>query len=125
MRWIIIPGLRGVGKTTIMHQLLSNHRPWLAKKGLDVQLLFISLDEVVYDLRTDLRTTLRAYEQILGHYFELTKQPIFLFVDEVQRNTQWSQTLKVIYDRCQGSFFVEGYWFKGIESDLVCVSADF
>ena len=48
MHWIIIPGLRGVGKTTIMHQLLSNHRSWLAQKGLGAQLLFISLDEVVY-----------------------------------------------------------------------------
>ena len=57
-------------------------------------------------MRTDLRTTLQAYEQILGHYFELTKQPIFLFVDEVQRDPQWSQALKVIHDRCPNLFII-------------------
>ena len=42
-RWIIIPGLRGVGKTTILAQLFLNHYQEVEPQ----RMLYISLDEVV------------------------------------------------------------------------------
>ncbi|OGY81475.1 MAG: hypothetical protein A3F54_02490 [Candidatus Kerfeldbacteria bacterium RIFCSPHIGHO2_12_FULL_48_17] len=71
-RWIIIPGLRGVGKTTIFAQLFLNHRQEVG----DRRMLYISLDEVVNVLGSSLKDVLVGYEDfniilttVRGKYF--------------------------------------------------------
>ena len=53
-RWIIIPGLRGVGKTTILAQLFLNHYQEVDQQ----RMLYISLDEVVNVLGSSLKDVL-------------------------------------------------------------------
>ena len=55
-RWIIIPGLRGVGKTTILAQLFLNHQ----QEVDDRRMLYVSLDEVVNVLGSSLKDVLSA-----------------------------------------------------------------
>lgn len=101
-RWIIIPGLRGVGKTTILAQLFLNHHPEVA----DRRMLYVSLDEVVNVLGSSLRDVLSTYEQIIGESFEKLTRPVFIFIDEAQYDPKWGSVLKSLYDRSNKIFIV-------------------
>ena len=99
-RWIIIPGLRGVGKTTILAQLFLNHQQEVG----DRRMLYVSLDEVVNVLGSSLKDVLTAYEKIIGESFEKLTQPIFIFIDEAQYDPKWASVLKSVYDRSNKVF---------------------
>ena len=99
-RWIIIPGLRGVGKTTILAQLFLNHHQEVG----DRRMLYVSLDEVVNVLGSSLKDVLSAYEKIIGESFEKLTQPIFNFIDEAQYDPKWAAVLKSVYDRSNKVF---------------------
>jgi hypothetical protein len=101
-RWIIIPGLRGVGKTTILAQLFLNHYQEVG----DRRILYISLDDVVNVLGSSLRDVLSAYEKIIGESFEKLTRPIFIFIDEAQYDPRWASVLKSVYDRSNKVFVV-------------------
>ncbi|MBI4117602.1 MAG: ATP-binding protein [Parcubacteria group bacterium] len=99
-RWIIIPGLRGVGKTTILAQLFFNHRQDVD----DRRMLYVSLDEVVNVLGSSLKDVLSAYEKVIGESFEKLTKPIFIFIDEAQYDPWWASVLKSVYDRSNRVF---------------------
>lgn len=101
-RWIIIPGLRGVGKTTILAQLFINHYQEVG----DRRMLYVSLDEVVNVLGSSLKDVLTAYEKIIGESFEKLTKPIFIFIDEAQYDPKWASVLKSVYDRSTKVFVV-------------------
>ncbi|MFA6486220.1 MAG: ATP-binding protein [Candidatus Magasanikbacteria bacterium] len=101
-RWIIIPGLRGVGKTTILAQLFLNHYQEVDQQ----RMLYISLDEVVNVLGSSLKDVLTAYERILGESFEKLTKPLFIFIDEAQYDPKWASVLKSVYDRSNKVFVV-------------------
>ena len=101
-RWIIIPGLRGVGKTTIMAQLFLNYYQEVDQQ----RMLYISLDEVVNVLGSSLKDVLTAYERILGESFEKLTKPLFIFIDEAQYDPKWASVLKSVYDRSNKVFVV-------------------
>ena len=99
-RWIIIPGLRGVGKTTILAQLYLKYYPEVG----DRRMLYISLDEVVNVLGSSLKDVLAAYERIIGESFEKLTKPVFIFIDEAQYDPKWASVLKTVYDRSNKVF---------------------
>ncbi|MCG2690300.1 ATP-binding protein [Candidatus Parcubacteria bacterium] len=99
-RWVIIPGLRGVGKTTILAQLFLNWHQEIGKN----RMLYISLDEVVNVLGSSLREVLAEYEKILGESFEKLTKPVFIFIDEAQYDPKWASVLKSVYDRSNKVF---------------------
>jgi len=101
-RWIIIPGLRGVGKTTILAQLFLNHYQEVEPQ----RMLYISLDEAVNVLGSSLKDVLMAYERILGESFEKLTKPLFIFIDEAQYDPKWASVLKSVYDRSNKVFVV-------------------
>lgn len=104
-RWIIMPGLRGVGKTTIMAQTYFEVASELQKRGLQKnRLLFVSLDDATENLGINLSEILEAYEFILGTAFEKQKEPLFIFIDEAQYEPKWGTVLKALYDRCSNVF---------------------
>ena len=77
-RWIAVPGLRGVGKTTILAQIYTE---LLCTPGCK---LYISLDEAKKILGVGLTDILNVYEELLGKVYEELDQPIYLFIDEIQ-----------------------------------------
>lgn len=101
-RWIIIPGLRGVGKTTILAQLFLNHHQEIG----DRLMLYVSLDEVVNVLGSSLKDVLIAYERIIGESFEKLTEPVFIFIDEAQYDPKWASVLKSVYDRSNKVFVI-------------------
>lgn len=99
-RWVIIPGLRGVGKTTILAQVFLNHHQEVGER----RMLYVSLDEVVNVLGSSLKDVLTAYEKIIGESFEKLTSPIFIFIDEAQYDPKWASVLKSVYDRSNKVF---------------------
>jgi uncharacterized protein len=100
LRWLIIPGFRGVGKTTLLAQL------YYATSNPEVNKLFLSIDEIVQILGFSLADVLSVYEEILGTSFERLQKPVLLFLDEVHYDPQWGITLKTIFDRTKMVFVV-------------------
>ena len=92
-RILIMPGLRGTGKTTLLAQLFLNQLTSGAEK------IYISADEVVKRFDTGLWELLEHYEKIVGCRLEELKQPLILFFDEIHYDRKWASFLKSIYDR--------------------------
>ena len=100
-RWLVVSGLRGTGKTTLLGQLYLEAADLTTRQKTPK--LFVSLDEV-NQLQGDLAQTLEAYQALLGVDFGLHRDPILLFIDEVQADPNWAAVLKIIYDRCPNIF---------------------
>jgi len=101
IRLIAIPGLRGVGKTTLLAQLYMK-----LLKNDAANLFFISVDQIVNILDSNLSAVLEEYEKFLGTSFEgLTKKTI-IFIDEIHFDKKWPSVLKSLYDRAKNIFVV-------------------
>ncbi len=103
-RWVVLPGLRGVGKTTILAQLYL----WIIRQvGSKVNIIYVSMDEVVEKIGSNLSELIDEYERLLaGGSFESEQKPTFLFIDEVQVDPKWARTLKFLYDRVPNLFII-------------------
>jgi uncharacterized protein len=99
IRIAAIPGLRGVGKTTVLAQLFME----LYKERPD-RILYISADQIVNTLGSDLHSALEAFQKLQGASFESLESPLFLFIDEVHFDPKWPSVLKNIYDRSKQVF---------------------
>lgn len=99
-RLLIIPGLRGVGKTTLLAQLYFE----LIAEKKDV--LYLSVDEIVNLLGSDLYTTLKEYEEMLGIRFEGLDKDVFLLIDEVHFDKKWQAVLKSVFDKSRRVFVI-------------------
>ena len=107
-RWVIMPGLRGVGKTTLVAQVYSwAYRQWVHDRADSQQLnmLYISLD-VVRNLGGNLMGALSVYESLLANHLENAPRPVLLFIDEIQVDSEWAKILKTVYDRTSNVFIV-------------------
>lgn len=100
-RWIVMPGLRGVGKTTLMAQLFSD-----VLTGKDVLKLYISIDEVVRRFNATIWDIIDGYETLIGKRLEELNKKLFLFFDEVQYDEKWDAAIKTIYDRSKNIFIL-------------------
>ncbi len=100
-RWIMVPGLRGVGKTTILAQLFFAYQD--AFKG---RVLYIALDEVVNKIGGNLFDILDAYEDLLGESFSSLSDNVLLLIDEVHFDSKWKDALKGVYDKSRKVFVV-------------------
>jgi predicted AAA+ superfamily ATPase len=88
---IIFTGLRRVGKTTLMYQVIDK----LLDKGVSpYNILYFSFDEMRYDL-----------EDIIGQYEtdvlreDISNKKVFIFLDEIQKLDNWDSKVKLLYDR--------------------------
>jgi len=104
-RFIILPGLRGVGKTTILFQIydyLLN-----TKKISRKNLLYLSMDQVTSYFQTDL---LNVVDNFLEEVHNVDKinlnKKIFIFVDESHFDKKWAISGKIIYDTTKNIFLI-------------------
>ncbi|MDR2063674.1 MAG: AAA family ATPase [Candidatus Nomurabacteria bacterium] len=102
-RWVIIPGLRGTGKTTILAQTYYNLQD---RYGEDINLLYFSLNEAVDTIGADLKTLLSEYERIIGESYEVVNKPVILLIDEVQSDPNWASVLKALNERSSKVFIM-------------------
>lgn len=98
-RWLIVSGLRGVGKTTLLTQLYGDSRI----KELGGQRFYLSLDDLKFsrDSIYELVETIRDWRR-----HRHPDAPFFLFLDEVHFEQQWSLACKLMFDQVRQLFLV-------------------
>lgn len=104
-RFIVLPGLRGVGKTTIIYQLYDyllktknikqNMILYISGDILNSYLEFNILEAVEHYLKTIHNTTLMELDEKL-----------FIFIDESQYDDRWSLAGKIIFDKTNNIFMI-------------------
>ncbi|MGC8817734.1 MAG: ATP-binding protein [Candidatus Hadarchaeum sp.] len=86
---LILTGLRRVGKSTLMYQLMEE----LMKGGVDPKkILYFSFDEAVKEPIS----VLREYQKLTQVRWK--EENVFVFFDEVHKLRNWSSKLKLLYD---------------------------
>jgi len=86
---LVLVGLRRVGKTTIIYQLIEE----ILKKRIDPKkILYFTFDEMI-----------KEPMEIFEEYSKITKvdwrkEKIFVFFDEIHKLKNWSSKIKILYD---------------------------
>lgn len=98
---IEITGLRRVGKTTILYQLIDH----LLKTVPKEKIFYFSFDEK----SASIRELIKVYEtEILTKKIEDSGR-IYIFLDEIQKCKNWDSELKIFYDLYPNlKFFISG-----------------
>ena len=104
-RWLIMPGLRGIGKTTLMAQLYLDLLQEQYQNS-ELNLYFVSLDELSSLYGSNLVELLAALEYLEGEHFERMTKHIILFLDEVQYDEKWALAVKTLYDKTKNIFIL-------------------
>jgi len=86
---IALTGLRRIGKTTIMYQLIQK---LIEEKTKKTNILFFSFDEISV-----------KFSEVLEAYMEIQKknlreERVYIFLDEVQKCLGWENEIKKYYD---------------------------
>ena len=88
---IVLYGLRRMGKTTIMYQIISE----LLEVHKSRYVLYFSFDDYTYSLKD----VLNSYqEMVLNNTFDNIEENIYIFFDEIQKVQDWENQIKIYYD---------------------------
>ncbi|WP_407381591.1 ATP-binding protein [Methanobrevibacter sp.] len=103
-RFMIMQGLRGTGKSTLIFQAYE----YLIEKGIDKnRILYLSLDQLKSFKKSDLSNLVDIFVEDIHHrYLATLDEEIFLLVDEAQEDENWSKTGKAIYDQSKKVFMI-------------------
>lgn len=104
-RFIVMPGLRGVGKTTLLFQIydyLTN------EKGIEQdRILYISTDQLSEYLGGRI---IDAVNVFIGEVHQKTPvtldEELFIIIDESQHDKEWSMAGKILYDQSKKIFMI-------------------
>jgi len=105
-RLIIMRGLRGIGKTTILFQLYDF---LIQKKEVDINsVLYVSVDRMQqFSTARRLVNYIEKYIEIIHNSSLATlNKKIFLLLDEVHFEKEWGQAIKTLYDISPQLFIV-------------------
>ena len=94
-RIIVMPGLRGTGKTTLLAQL------FLSLPNENITKLYLSVEESIKRFDVNLWDIMENYEVLIGKYIEEIDEPLILFLDEIHYDEKWALFLKSMYDKSQ------------------------
>ncbi len=87
---LLITGLRRVGKTTLMYQLIQG----LLEKGVKAEkIIYFSFDEEIVDFDGLIKT---YEEKVLLK--KIQDEKIYIFLDEIQKCDNWQNKIKIVYD---------------------------
>ena len=102
---IVLPGLRGVGKTTVMLQLYQYlTRGW---KIPQQRVLYFSADELTEYLGARISDVITVFvEDVLQTSLVKLDEPIFILIDEAHYDDHWSAAAKIVYDKTKKVFMV-------------------
>ena len=104
-RLIILPGLRGVGKTTIVFQIYNYLKN--EKKIEQDRLLYFSTDELKSYLGKKILDVADTFVQEVHKTSPVyLDKEVFIFVDESHFDKDWSETAKVLFDKSKKIFMI-------------------
>jgi len=118
-RVIVMPGIRGVGKTTILLQLYDY---LLNDEKIDNEnILYISMDQIVGYFDTNLLKFIDTYLETVHNTTQVNlNKKLFIFVDECHFDKQWGLSGKIIYDNTKNIFLI----FTGSSAIEMEINAD-
>lgn len=99
-RWVIIPGLRGTGKTTALAQSYF----FIKKSYPNANVIYFSIDDAMVN-GFSLVEVIDMYMEEIGQKPEIAKD-VFIMLDEVQNNYDWAKILKAYHDKSPGVFLL-------------------
>lgn len=99
-RWIIIPGLRGTGKTTVLAQSYF----FIKNNYKNANAIYFSVDDAIVN-GFDIMDIIDTYMEEIGQRIESAKD-VFIMLDEVQSNYDWAKILKTYHDKSPGVFLI-------------------
>mgnify|MGYP001095361836 CR=1 FL=1 len=101
-RVVLLPGLRGVGKTTTLLQLYN----YLREKNVDPdRILYFSADESTEYLGLGVYDVIEAFlEGIHRTSFVNLDKELFIFIDEAHFDEKWATAVKIVYDKTDKIF---------------------
>jgi len=101
----IMPGLRGVGKTTLLRQAFTYINSSL-KIPID-KILLIDTRRLTEEYNSNLFELFNAYEkEVLEKSFESLKEPLFILIDEAHYDPKWDEAITVLTERSKKIFFI-------------------
>jgi len=104
---LIMPGLRGVGKTTLLFQVIE-HFYYRNEKFDEGHVLYLSCNDLSAQ-GYDLATALRVYEaNLLGKSVEKLRneEKVLLLIDEAHYEEKWGEIIKSYSDRSDNIFII-------------------
>lgn len=104
-RFVIMPGLRGIGKTTILFQIYQYLRK--EKSIEEDRILYISVDELNAYLGSSLWELIDVFVKEI-HETSLVnlEKELFILIDEAHYDKGWSKVGKIVYDQSQKIFLI-------------------
>ncbi|WP_407381388.1 ATP-binding protein [Methanobrevibacter sp.] len=104
-RYIVLPGIRGVGKTTILFQVYDY---LMNQKNINPeQILYFSCEELNKIEDCDIYDTIKYYLKTFHNSSLLTlDEKIFLLIDESHFDKDWSISGKIITDKSKNIFAI-------------------
>lgn len=118
-RYIILPGIRDTGKTTLLFQIYDY---LLKEKDIKPKnILYISGDRLKKIGNYNIYEAITAYiNNYHNSILETIKEPIFILIDEAQYDSEWSLTGKIIFDATKNIFMI----FSGSSALQLSYNAD-
>jgi len=104
-RLLMIPGLRGVGKSTLLYQVYYYLKE---EKGIDQDdILYINVDDLKSSVDADIKTVFELFVENVHETIPLTlDKKIFLLVDEAQFDEKWANYAKLLFDKNSKIFMI-------------------
>lgn len=104
-RFVIMSGLRGIGKTTILFQIYEYLRK---EKGIEEdRILYISVDELSAFLGVRLFEAIDVFlEEVHETSLVNLEKELFILLDEAHYDKKWSQTGKIVFDKSKKIFLI-------------------
>lgn len=104
-RFLVLPGLRDVGKTTILFQV---YEYLLKEKNINQQnILYFACDRLRRTGEADIFDVVNYYcETFHNSIIETLPQPVFILIDEAQYDKQWALNGKIIFDASKNIFMI-------------------
>lgn len=103
-RFFAMPGLRGVGKTTLLFQLFDY---LVNERGIDKsRVLYLDLDRLKDHNDLNLREFFDIFISDINEEAYFNNEPLFIFVDESQYTDNWALVGKIFYDELKNCFMI-------------------
>lgn len=104
-RFLVLPGLRDVGKTTILYQVYEYLQ---IEKNISPQnILYFSCDRLKRTGNADIFDVVSYYcESFQNSLIETLSSPVFLLIDEAQYDQEWALNGKLIFDATKNIFMI-------------------
>ena len=102
---VVLPGLRGVGKTTLILQL---YEYLLKEKNVPPRnILYVSFDDLNDFVECNIREMVEIYlKDVFNENLRTLNEKVFIFIDESQIDKKWARTGKIIYDKSYNIFII-------------------